>query len=129
MIRGRIVAYSNVKYCFSAQALWSMIIRLEDSTTKGTSKFIRVDFSIPCDDRLPNWVTRNSSVQTFQLTREPHELDAILNKFMDCKNEVPPTNCDVQMWKRVSATGDEDLPFGQRLPAYGSVDFPPDRGE
>ncbi len=119
--RGRIVAYSNVKMCASANALWEMIIRIEGSPTKGPSKVIRVEFSLPCDEKLPKWVTRNVSVQTFQVTREPHELDAILNEFMDCKNEVPPTSCAVPMWKPVSAVEDEALPFGQRLPTYDSV--------
>lgn len=124
-VRGRIVAYSNVKICRNTSALWSMIIRIEDSATRNTSRFIRVDFSLPCEDELPTWVTRNASVQTFHLTREPHERDAILNRFMDCKHENPPTNCDVPLWKRIFTKANDELPFGQKLPAYSWMEFPP----
>jgi hypothetical protein len=124
-VRGRVVAYSNVKMCGSTNALWSMIIRIADSTTRGTAKFIRVEFSLPCADKLPTWVTRNASVQTFRLSRKRHEYDAILREFMDCQNETPPTSCAIPMWKRVSGTVNEELPFGQRLPEYESVEFPP----
>ena len=127
-IRGRIVAYSNVKVCVDGNALWDMIVKIQDPSQKSASEFILVLFSLPCGE-APNWPRdKASSFQVFRLIREG-KLDSILREFMDCKHEQPPTNCQVPRWKRVRGVEDEELPFGQRLPSYRSVGVPLNRNE
>jgi hypothetical protein len=121
IIRGQIVAYSNVKMCADGNAFWDMIVSIQEK--KGTSEFILVLFSLPCDE-VPNWPRdKASSVQEFRLMRD-RKFDAILREFMDCKHEQPPTSCEVPMWRRVPGSEDEKLPFGERLPSYRSKGVP-----
>jgi hypothetical protein len=123
IIRGQIVAYSNVKVCADGNAFWDMVVRIQNPAKKDASEFIRVRFSLPCDE-APNWPRdRASSVQEFRLMRD-RNFDAILREFMDCNNEQPPTNCEVPMWRRVPGSEDEKLPFGERLPSYRSKGVP-----
>jgi hypothetical protein len=49
IVRGQIVAYSNVKLCSDGNADWDMIVAIQDSPKRNASEFIRVFFSLPCD--------------------------------------------------------------------------------
>jgi hypothetical protein len=122
-IRGRIVAYSNVKWCSDGNAQWDVIIAIQDSPRRSAPEFIRVFFSLPCD-QAPEWPrSEASSLQDFRLIRD-RKFDGILREFMDCSHEVPPTTCQVPNWKRVPGSEHEELPFGRLLPSYRSVEVP-----
>jgi hypothetical protein len=122
IVRGQIVAYSNVELCSDENADWDMIVAIQDSPKRNASEFIRVFFSLPCD-QVPEWPRSKTSLQDFRLIRY-RKRDAILREFLDCSNEVPPTNCQVPMWKRVPGSEHGELPFGRLLPSYRSVGVP-----
>ena len=126
-VRGKIVAYSNGLVCLNGNSYWSMLIQVQEHPLDAPSQFVEVRFSLPCS-KSPEWITRKSSLQKFRLKRD-HDADAVLKEFMDCSTEAPSSHTSepcphVAMWKRVPGAELENLPFGQRVPSYRSVDFP-----
>ena len=124
---GRIVAYSNGPMCLNGNAYWSMLIHVQGHATDVPSQFIEVRFSLPCA-KSPEWLTRKSPLQKFRLTRD-RDADSVLKEFIDCSPDSltgnTPEPCPhLPMWKRVPSGEHEELPFGQRVPSYRSVDVP-----
>jgi hypothetical protein len=124
---GRIVAYSSGLTCLNGNAYWSMLIHIQEQTTEASSRFVEVNFSLPCN-KSPEWITRKSSLQKFRLMRD-QDADSVLKEFMDCATESPsghtPEPCPhLSLWKRVPGAELERLPFGERVPSYRSVDLP-----
>ena len=104
-----------------------MLIDVQERTTDASSRFIQVNFSLPCD-RSPEWITGKSSLQKFRLTRD-RDADSVLKEFIDCATKSPgghtPEPCPhLAMWKRLPGAEVEKIPFGQRVPSYRSVDLP-----
>lgn len=123
----RIVAYSDGLTCLNGNAYWSMLIHVQDPATDIPPQFVKVRFSLPCN-KSPEWLTRNSSLQKFRLTRD-RDSDSVLKEFIDCAIESPSGHTSepcshVPMWKRAPSAEHEKLPFGQRVPSYRSVDLP-----
>jgi hypothetical protein len=117
-VSGRIVAYSGALTCLNGNGYWSMVIRIQQPQN-GHSKFIRVDFSLPCE-KSPEWVSTKSTIQKFRLVRQK-DCDAVLSGSVD---EEPTQNPSMPMWKYTPGTKHEELPFGQVLPCYRSIDLP-----
>jgi hypothetical protein len=99
-----------------------MLIRVQDRATGLPGKFVRVQFSLPCAEH-PKWLDRKPSVQKFRLKREENA-DSVLKEFYGCPSGLPNECPHVPMWKVVPGTGDDGLPFGQRVPAYRSLELP-----
>jgi hypothetical protein len=121
-IVGRIVAYSNGLMCLNGNAEWTVLIRIQDDTLTVPSQFVEVRFSFPCD-KLPEWVTHKSSLQSFRLRRD-QSADSVLKEFIDCSIESRSSCPRLSVWKPVPTAESEKLPFGQRVPSYRSVDLP-----
>jgi len=124
---GRIVAYSGGVMCLNGNALWSMLIHVQDHTSDVTSEFVEVQFSLPCG-KSPDWLTRKSSLRKFQLTRD-QQGDSVLKEFVDCVTEPPSGAPDkicppFPLWKHLRGAEHENLPFGQHVPSYRSVNLP-----
>ncbi len=77
-IVGRLVAYSTQPACVNGNGYWAMVIRVQRPKNIQT-KFIRVDFSLPCD-KSPEWVSAEASVRKFRLYRQK-DCDAVLEEF------------------------------------------------
>jgi hypothetical protein len=95
-----------------------MVIRVQQPKN-GHSKFIRVDFSLPCE-KSPEWVSTKPTIQKFHLFRQ-EDCDAVLSGSVD---EEPTQNPTMPMWKYTPGTEHEALPFGQVVPCYRSIDLP-----
>ena len=115
---GQVAAYSASLECFSGTNYWSVIIRVHGSKDS-LSKFIRVDFSLPCQES-PAWVSAKPKVQNFRLYRNK-ECDEVLkeSREIEQKREVV-----IPMWQYPAGTTHERLPFGEVVPCYYSVDLP-----
>ena len=117
-LSGRIVAYSTFPACLNGNGYWSMIIRVEQSKD-ANSKFIRVDFSLPCG-KSPDWVSVKSSIQKFRLVRK-RDCDEVLAGSLDSHtNEIPK----MPVWSHTLGAEDVMLPFGKVVPCYHSIDLP-----
>ena len=126
-LAGRIVAYSGGLTCLNGNAYWSVLIHVQEQAADAPSRFVEVEFSLPCD-KSPEWITHKSSLQQFRLTRSQAP-DSVLKEFMECRAESPrssaPEPCPhFPIWKRIPGAEDEKLPFGQRVSSYRSVDLP-----
>ena len=117
-ISGRVVAYSGGLACLNSAASWSMVIRVQHPNDP-SSKFLRVDFSLPCK-KIPEWVSTKPSIQRFRLFRQKSCDDVLLAS----ADKPVPDSLDMALWKYPPGTEGERLPFGQIVPCYGSVDFP-----
>lgn len=115
---GRVTAYSVSPACLNGNAYWSMLIRVQKPKSPG-SRFIRVDFSLPCG-QIPQMVSAESSVQQFHLFRNK-DCDVALERSTDAANVK---DLSLPIWTRPKGAGNDVLPFGQVLPCYGSVDLP-----
>lgn len=115
---GQVAAYSTSIECFSGTNYWSVIIRVQGSKDS-PSKFIRVDFSLPCE-KSPAWVSGKPKVQSFRLYRNK-ECDEVLkeSREIEQKREIV-----LPMWQYPEGATHERLPFGEVLPCYYSVDVP-----
>jgi hypothetical protein len=123
---GRIVAYSGLG-CLNGNAYWSMLIHVQGHAPDFPTRFVEVRFSSPCN-KLPDWLTRKSSLQRFRLTRD-QDADSVLREFFDCVSETSNGHASEQclplpMWKHTPGAEREKLPFGQRVPSYRSLDHP-----
>ena len=132
-VTGRIVAFSSLPACLNGNVYWAMLIRVQDRRTGFRSKFVQVQFSLPCPQK-PDWLERRPSMQKFRLTRQP-DADSVLKEFSDCAPEstdkCAPEFTDkcvkclpLRIWTSVPGTEEEKLPFGQRVPSYRSLDLP-----
>ena len=120
-IRGRIVAYSDHEpLCLRKTRDWSMLIHVQDSSAKGPSRFIEVRFSLSCK-KLPKSLYCKPPVENFRLWRD-QDADSVLEEFGAC---YPPHGCDAPLWIRVPSAEHEEIPFGQLVRNYRSVDLPP----
>ena len=117
-VSGRVVAYSGALSCLNGNNYWSMLIRVEQPKNSH-SKFIRVDFSLPCG-KSPEWVSTNPSIQKFRLFRQK-DCDEVLSGSV---NQEPTPSATMPMWKYTTGTENEPLPFGQIVPCYRSLDLP-----
>ena len=117
-VSGRVVAYLGALTCLNGNGYWSMVIRVQQPKN-GYSKFIRVDFSLPCENS-PQWVSTKPSIQKFHLFRQKN-CDAVLSGSVDGEPMQNPTK---PMWKYTPGTEHEALPFGQVVPCYHSIDLP-----
>jgi hypothetical protein len=104
-----------------------MLIRVQGHARDIPSHFVEVSFSHPCD-KSPEWLARKSSLQRFRLTRD-QDADSFMKEFIGCVVEshsgYGPEPCShLPMWKLVPGAELEELPFGQRVPNYRSVDLP-----
>ena len=115
---GQVAAYSAPLDCFNGIGYWAVIIRVREPVSH-RSKFIRVDFGLPCD-KSPEWVSVKPSVQKFRLYRHK-ECDEVLNESMEMeqKREVV-----LPMWQYPRGAAHEKLPFGEVVPCYYPVDLP-----
>ena len=118
IILGRVVAYSSIPACLNGNGYWSIVIRVQRPKDI-RSKFIRVDFTLPCN-KSPEWVSAKPSNQTFRLFRKK-DCDAVLVEFMDYEHEQGPA---VPIWTYRSGSQHDTLPFGQVVPCYRSIDLP-----
>lgn len=98
-----------------------MLNRVQQRTSS-PPKFVQVQFSLPCADH-PEWLDRKPSMQTFRLKRQKNA-DDLLNQFSGCPPASGAKCIHLPMWKPVPGMEDEKLPFGQRVPAYRSLDLP-----
>jgi hypothetical protein len=114
-VSGRVVAYSGALTCLNGNGYWSMVIRIQ-KPENGHPKFIRVDFSLPCE-KSPEWSTK-PAIQKFHLFRQK-DGDAVLARSVD---EEPTQNPTMPMWKYTTGTEHEALPFGQAVPCYRSIE-------
>jgi hypothetical protein len=125
-VAGRVVVYDRPLTCLNGNAYRSIIVRVEDPKRVG-SKFIRVEFSHPCD-KVPEWLRAKSRIQNFHLIRES-ERDEELKEFLDLVDESSINHVakgpSVAIWEHVPGAEREGLPFGQRLPCYRFKDLPP----
>lgn len=121
-ITGQVVAYSSGLACLNANSYWSMLIRVEKRTPLARPEFLRVDFSLPCN-QSPKWLNRKPPMQKFRLRRKK-DADSVLKEFFDCAptSSLPCPN--FEMWKRVPGAEKEQLPFGNVVPSYRSLDLP-----
>lgn len=120
-ITGQVVAYSGGLACLNGNSYWSMLIRVEKRTPLAPPEFLQVDFSLPCD-QSPKWLNRKPPMQKFRLRRK-EDADSVLKEFFDCApTSSPPPN--LEMWKRVPGAEKEQLPFGNVVPSYRSLDLP-----
>jgi hypothetical protein len=117
-VSGQVVAYSRALSCLNGNGYWSMVIRVQQPKS-GQSKFIRVDFSLPCE-KSPEWVSTKTTIQKFHLCRQK-DCDVVLSGSVDEEHTKNPT---IPMWKYTPGTGHEALPFGQVLPCYRSINLP-----
>jgi hypothetical protein len=117
-VSGRVVAYSGAVACLNGNAYWSMVIRVQQPK-KGDSRFIRVDFNLPCE-KSPEWVSTKASIQKFHLFRQKN-CDAVLSGSVD---EGPTQSPAMPMWKYTPGSEYESLPFGQAGPCYRSINLP-----
>ena len=117
-VSGRVVAYSGALTCLNGNGYWSMVIRIQQPQN-GHSKFIGVDLSLPCE-KSPEWVSTKSTIQKFRLVRQKG-CDAVLSGSVDVE---PRLNASMPMWKHPPGAEHEELPFGQVLPCYRSIDLP-----
>src|ERR1019366_7545694 len=83
-IVGQVAAYSGPLECFSGTGYWSVIIRAQEPKNS-RPKFIRVDFSLPCQ-KSPAWVLAKPSVQRFRLYRHK-ECDEVLKESMEMEQK------------------------------------------
>lgn len=124
-VSGRIVAYSTALACINGNGYWAMIIHVLKPKEPGM-EFIRVDFSLPCEES-PKWISAKPSVQKFRLIRNK-ESDGILRKFIGTEDlttgKKTGQDLSLPIWRHMPATEKEKLPFGQRLRGYQSVDMP-----
>jgi hypothetical protein len=124
---GQVVAYSGGLACLNGNAYWSMLIHVQGHAKGIPSRFIKVDFSLPCDGS-PEWLTHKPSPQKFRLTRD-QGADSVLKEFIDCGAEslsghAPETCSHLPIWKPLPGAELVRLPFGQRVPSYLSMDMP-----
>lgn len=118
IISGRVVAYSGALTCLNGNGYWSMVIRVQ-RPKKSHSEFIRVDFSLPCD-KSPEWVVIKPFVRKFHLLRQ-NDCDAAMAGSMDGESTQ---NQAMPIWKYPQGAPRDNLPFGQVIPCYHSVDLP-----
>jgi hypothetical protein len=121
-ITGRVVAYADGLACLNGNAYWSMLIHIQDHGTYAPAKFIQVRFSLPCKE-TPQWLNRKSTVQKFRLKRE-QGADSVLKEFLGCVPNSTEQCPHLPMWRLVPGGPEENLPFGQTVPSYRSVDLP-----
>ena len=126
VVEGRIVAYASALACINEHADWSMLIKVSHST-RNTSGYVRVNFTLPCSEE-PKWLTRESGPQRFRLIRDKR-YDLVLEEFVPCpdkgESSDTSTNCPViRMWSLKPGASRQEIPFGQRVPAYQSADLP-----
>jgi hypothetical protein len=94
-----------------------MIIRRQ--TPKGVqSKFIQVDFSLPCG-KFPEWWSSKPTVQKFHLTRQRNCDQVLARNVGEEQSKAPP----MPLWKFTLGSEHEALPFGEVVPCYNSVDL------
>jgi hypothetical protein len=117
-VSGRVVAYSVVPACLNGNNYWSIVILIQQ-LKDDHSKFIRVDFSLPCE-KSPGWISTKSSVQNFHLIRQKN-CDAVLSGSVDEKSTQNPA---MPIWKYSPGAEHEELPFGKVVPCYRSIDLP-----
>jgi hypothetical protein len=117
-VSGRVVAYSGALTCLNGNGYWSIVIRIQHPQN-GHSKFIRVNVSLPCE-KSPEWVSTKPIIQRFRLVKQK-DCDAALSGALD---EDATQNPFMPMWKYTPGTKHEELPFGQVLPCYRSIDTP-----
>lgn len=121
-VSGRVVAYSSLTpVCLNNNGYWSIVIRVQ-KPKRMSSKFIRVDFSLPCA-KTPEWVTQTeSSMQQFQLIRD-NSCDAVLEQSTPFEDEHGQ-HVWAPSWRRPTGAEHDALPFGLVLPCYRSTDLP-----
>jgi hypothetical protein len=117
-ISGRVVAYSSFPACLNGNAYWSMVIRVQ--RPKDTrSQFIRVDFSLPCN-QSPVWVSTKPPIQKFRLFRQRDRDDVLTGSMV----EESKQDLALPIWNHPPGTEHDELPFGRVLPSYLSADLP-----
>jgi hypothetical protein len=112
------VAYSGALTCLNGNGYWSIVIRLEQPKS-GQSKFIRVDFSLPCE-KSPEWASTKPTIQKFRLFRQK-DCDVVLSGTVGEEQTKNPT---MPVWKYPAGSEHEVLPFGQTVPCYRSIELP-----
>jgi len=126
VVSGRIIAYSSGMGCLNGNGYYSIVIRIE--TRQNTpSKFVKVEFSLPCNKSAESVLT-NSSIQKFHLFRQ-RNCDDVLKERMDIKMEEKnddksTKNTAIPIWTYLSGNEQFTLPFGQDLPCYYSAELP-----
>lgn len=117
-IVGQVAAYSGPLECFSGTGYWSVIVRVQEPKNSH-SKFIRVEFSLPCE-KSPAWISAKRSVQRFRLSRRK-ACDEVLKETMamEQKREIR-----IPMWQYPPGATREGMPFGEVVPCYYPVDLP-----
>ena len=118
-LSGVVVAYSNSPACLNGNGYWSIVIRLRQPK-RVPSGFIRLDFSLPCDE-FPEWVSAKPKLQQFHLYRE-ESCDAVLGGSA-VDNELG-LDSPWPIWKYPPGVEHATLPFSQALRCYHSADFP-----
>jgi len=99
-----------------------MIIHAE-APRNNQPEFLRVEFSLPCG-KLPSGLKTTPSIQKFRLFRRP-EFDAVLTEFLKVISEDPSgDDLHIQAWQYPPGIDHIALPFGQVVPAYGSISLP-----
>lgn len=121
VISGQTVAYSAVPICLNGNAYWSILIRVQGSEEMPID-LIRVDFSMPCD-KSPDWIPARNGTQKFRLFRKA-DCDENLTGSVEGDPSESKQLSNLPIWKRVSASQRDTLPFGQILPCYRSANLP-----
>jgi len=127
IVSGRIVAHDQALTCLNGNGYWSMLIEVQQSKTI-KSKFVRVDFSLPCSED-PKWPAGEPPVQQFRLLRDDELRDPAVKEFMECIEKSPDGSSrkpcpQMRVWKLMPGVELDKMPFGQRVPCYRSLDLP-----
>jgi hypothetical protein len=121
-VTGEVVAYGDNLGCLNGNSYWWMLIQVQNLPTSSPAKFIRVQFSLPCE-QSPDGFNEKSHTQKFRLEREQNA-DSVLDEFYKCVPESTGKCPSLPIWRRVPGAENVTLPFGQIVPSYRSLDLP-----
>ena len=119
-LTGRLVAFTNVAPCNTGYVSWVGIVYMPGHKDQRVA-YAALQFSYPCE-RVPDWLTGPVTERRFRVTREK-ACDHVLEKDVPVESKSGEVRL-VPIWRMVAGAENEELPYGQFVPCYWSLDYP-----